>query len=231
MCLYDNNNINNNDNNNDENNDNNGMVTQTSRFAGRSSAARAAWKTKRDWWSAYVTGYHGQNGQWKVSIPRTTPEISETYLRAVEELGYIRRVEINGREQEGRQARILDFGQGGAQWSFDPKGGPWAQNLLNIGVFPFAPKPPYWKDPWMCTVVFARLIRMFLSCRNSFKLPSSPLNSNLFPSCWFLSILQNVFNGDGPFCIVEKEQKNFSRVLFCAAMNEAHYCRVLKGTR
>ncbi len=30
------------------------------------------------------------------------------------------------------QGRIQDFGQGGAQWSFEPRG-PWAQNLLKRG--------------------------------------------------------------------------------------------------
>ena len=43
------------------------------------------------------------------------------------------------------QARIQDFGQVAQKW-FNPRGGPWAQTLLNIGAFPL-------KFPQNCMIV------------------------------------------------------------------------------
>ena len=54
-----------------------------------------------------VTGYHGNSGQWKVTVSNRTPEITEAYLQAFQELGHKRLKEINGKEQEGHYHRRL----------------------------------------------------------------------------------------------------------------------------
>ena len=48
-----------------------------------------------------LSGNHGTQGEWKVSVANLTPVLREFYFQAVEELGLKRLRDFSGKEQEG----------------------------------------------------------------------------------------------------------------------------------